>query len=73
MDKILIIDDDKELCALIVQSVLKEGIEADSCHSGKDGLRKLGEGEYHLPILMFTAKNDSASKVRGCVQGRMII
>ncbi len=94
MDKILIIDDDKELCSLIVQSVLKEGIEADFCHSGKDGLGKLGEGEYqlvildvmmpgfdgfetlekireehHLPILMFTAKNDSASKVRGLRAG----
>ena len=94
MDKILIIDDDKELCSLIVQSVLKEGIEADFCYSGKDGLGKLGEGEYqlvildvmmpgfdgfetlekireehHLPILMFTAKNDSASKVRGLRAG----
>ena len=73
MDKILIIDDDKELCALIVQSVLMEGVEADFCYSGKDGLRKIGEGEYRLPILMFTDKHDSASKVRGCVQGRMII
>ena len=44
MDKILIIDDDKELCALIVQSVLKEGVEEYFCYSAKDGLIKMGDG-----------------------------
>lgn len=29
MNKVLIIDDDKELCALIKRSVLSEDIEAD--------------------------------------------
>lgn len=94
MDRILIIDDDKELCALIEQSVLRENIQADSCHSGRDGLRMLEESSYQLvildvmmpgmdgfetlegirrrsslPILMFTSKNDSASKVRGLRAG----
>lgn len=94
MNKILIIDDDKELCALIRQSVLQESIEADCCYSGISGLRKLRENEYQLvildvmmpgidgfetleqireeyslPILMFTSKNDSASKVRGLRAG----
>lgn len=86
MNRILIIDDDKELCALIKQSVLQESIEADCCYSGRSGLLQLKEKEYQLvildvmmpgfetleqirkesslPILMFTSKNDSASKVR---------
>lgn len=51
MNKILIIDDDKELCTLIKQSVLMENIEADYCHSGKEGLRRLAESEYQLVIL----------------------
>ncbi|MDE7427919.1 MAG: response regulator transcription factor [Lachnospiraceae bacterium] len=51
MNKILIIDDDKELCALIKQSVLIENIEADYCQSGKEGLIKLKENEYQLVIL----------------------
>ena len=51
MNKILIIDDDTELCALIKQSVLIENIEADYCHSGKEGLIKLKENEYQLVIL----------------------
>ena len=94
MNRILMIDDDKELCALIKRSVLSENIEADICNTGKEGLRKLKEQEYQLvildvmmpgmdgfetleeirkesslPILMFTSKNDSISKVRGLRAG----
>lgn len=32
MNKVLIIDDDKELCTLIKRSVLSENIEADICN-----------------------------------------
>ena len=92
--KVLIVDDDKELCVLIKRSVLSENIEADFCTSGKDSLKKLKEKDYQLvildvmmpgmdgfetleqiraesslPILMFTSKNDSASKVRGLREG----
>lgn len=94
MNKILIIDDDRELCFLIKRSVLLENIEADFSNTGKEGLKKLKEQEYQLvildvmmpgmdgfetlekiraenslPILMFTSKNDSASKVRGLRAG----
>ena len=51
MNRILIIDDDKELCALIKRSVLSENIEADFCNTGKDGLQKLKDKEYQLVIL----------------------
>ena len=94
MNRILIVDDDKELCALIKRSVLSEDIETDFCNNGKAGLAKLKETDYQLvildimmpgmdgfetleqirkessiPILMFTSKNDSASKVRGLRAG----
>ena len=94
MNKILIIDDDRELCALIKRSIQAENIEADFCNTGKEGLQKLREQEYQLvvldvmmpgmdgfetleeirkenslPILMFTSKNDSISKVRGLRAG----
>ena len=46
MNKILIIDDDRELCALIKRSVQAENIEADFCNTGKEGLQKLKEQEY---------------------------
>lgn len=94
MNKVLIIDDDWELCLLIKKSILSENIEADFCTTGKEGLIKLKEKDYQLvildvmmpgmdgfeileqirkenslPILMFTSKNDSASKVRGLRAG----
>ena len=94
MNKVLIIDDDKELCTLIKRSIQSERIDADFCNTGKEGLRKLKGTEYQLvildvmmpgmdgfetleeirkesslPILMFTSKNDSVSKVRGLRMG----
>ena len=51
MNKILIIDDDRELCALIKRSVQSEHIEADFCNTGKEGLQKLKEQEYQLVVL----------------------
>lgn len=94
MNRILMIDDDEELCALIKRSIMAENIEADSCSTGKEGLAKLKEKEYQLvildvlmpgmdgfetlekirqendvPILMFTSRDDSISKVRGLRAG----
>ncbi len=94
MNRILIIDDDQALCKLIRHRAAQEQIEADCCHSGGEGLKKIQEQTYHLvildvmmpgldgfetleqirreskvPILMFTAKDDSTSKVRGLRSG----
>lgn len=57
MSKILIIDDDKELCLLIKQSVLYENIIADCCYSGKSGLEKLKDSNYQLVILDVMMQN----------------
>lgn len=48
---VLIIDDDKELCALIKQSISKEQINSDYCYSGKDGLALLEKNNYQLILL----------------------
>lgn len=49
--RILIIDDNKAL-ARIVQGVLaRQGYEADTALSGKDGLKKAGESAYDLILL----------------------
>lgn len=94
MNRVLIIDDDKELCSLIRQNILSEDIAADFCNTGREGLGKLKEKDYQLvildvmmpgidgfetleqirkisslPVLMFTSKSDSASKVRGLRSG----
>jgi DNA-binding response OmpR family regulator len=50
-NRILIIDDDKELCALIKQSVAAENIDADCGSSGVDGLIMLEKNDYQLILL----------------------
>lgn len=64
MNRILVIDDDKELCALIKKSILTENIEADCCNNGKDGLEKLRKKEYHLVILDCLNKRITMKKIR---------
>lgn len=49
--RILIIDDDKELCALLKRSAETEGIRADLCHTGREGLELLGGNTYQLVVL----------------------
>lgn len=93
-NNILIIDDDKDLCELLRDSIWKEKIYADVYFNGFDGIKAMEYKEYQLvvldvmmpgisgfevlekiraksnvPILMLTAKNDSASKVRGLRSG----
>ena len=90
----MIIDDDKELCALLKKAVSTEQIEADCRYTGRDGLALFADNGYQLvvldvmmpgmdgfetltalrsrsgvPVLMLTAKDDSASKVRGLRSG----
>lgn len=50
-NRILIIDDDKELCTLLQKNVQAEDIEADCCYSGKEGLTALQESTYQLAVL----------------------
>lgn len=51
MNKVLIIDDDKDLCILLKKSISIEQLEADYCHSGKDGLTALSKQDYQLVVL----------------------
>lgn len=94
MDRVLIIDDDRELCALVQRTLVAAGVDADCCHSGQSGLLHMEGRDYQLvildvmmpgfdgfdtlekirarscvPVLMLTAKGDSASKVRGLRAG----
>ncbi len=51
MNKVLNYDDDRELCALIKQSILQECIEADCCYSGKSGCCNKKKRNTKLVIL----------------------
>lgn len=52
-NKVLIIDDDIELCALMKKCVTQEELEADVAYTGRDGLAKIAEQNdtYCLVIL----------------------
>src|SRR5690606_35294377 len=51
MDKVLIIDDDEELCELVSEYLTVEGFETDAVHDGESGLSRARSGDYNLAIL----------------------
>lgn len=92
--KVLIIDDDQELCSIIERYLTRAEYEAAFAHTGAGGLKMALTGEYHLivldimlpqidglsilaeirkesvvPVLMLTAKNEEADKIRGLQLG----
>lgn len=69
MYKILIIDDDKNLCMLLKKAVITEKIEADCCYTGKDGVDMIANENYQLIVLdvMMPGMNgfETLEKMRG--------
>lgn len=59
MNKILIIDDDEELCDLVAEYLAVEGFQTEAVHDGEKGLQKALSGEYEMAILdvMLPKKN----------------
>lgn len=51
MDKILIIDDDEELCELVSEYLGVEGFSVESVNDGEAGLKTALEGGYDIAIL----------------------
>jgi DNA-binding response OmpR family regulator len=51
MDRILVIDDDVELCALVAEYLAGEGFQAECIHAGDVGLQRALKGEHILLVL----------------------
>lgn len=51
MDRILIIDDDVELCSLVSEYLLPEGFQVEAVHQGNRGLDRALSGEHALVVL----------------------
>jgi two-component system response regulator CpxR len=51
MNRVLIIDDDEELCELVSEYLTAEGFETECVHSGDKGLERARSGEHDLAIL----------------------
>src|SRR5213596_357118 len=51
MERILVIDDDVELCHLVGEYLRAEGFTVECVHDGESGLKKATAGEYLLAVL----------------------
>ena len=51
MSKVLIIDDDEELCDLVSEYLTVEGFATTAVHDGETGLKQALTGDYDLAIL----------------------
>ncbi len=51
MDRILVIDDDVELCSLISEYLRPEGFQVESSHDGNSGLARALSGDHTLVVL----------------------
>ena len=49
--KILIVDDDDNICQLLTLYLVKESYSTSICHNGKDAIKMLKEGAYDLVLL----------------------
>jgi DNA-binding response OmpR family regulator len=51
MNSLLIVDDDVELCALLIERLAEDGFDLSAAHNGVDGLELASNGSYSLVIL----------------------
>jgi two-component system, OmpR family, response regulator CpxR len=51
VDRILVIDDDVELCSLVSEYLRPEGFQVESAHDGNSGLTRALSGDHALVVL----------------------
>lgn len=51
MDRLLIVDDDLELCELVREYLTSEGFEVEAAHDGKQGVERFLSGNFSLMVL----------------------
>jgi len=66
--KILIVDDEMEVCNLIKDVLKTEGFEAEAVYSGKDCIEKVKANGYNLVILDIMMPDLSGSDVLGILR-----
>lgn len=63
MKKILIIEDDTDMCSLLVNLLTKEGYSTDFAHSGSKGLKKYKEANFDLVLCDYRLGDTEGAKV----------
>lgn len=51
MDRLLVVDDDTELCLLVTRYLEAEGFQVDSVNDGQEGIERALSGDYSLVVL----------------------
>lgn len=51
INRLLVVDDDAELCSLVTRYLEAEGFEVDAVHGGEQGVERALSGEYSLVVL----------------------
>ena len=51
MDRVLIIDDDVELCELVAEYLAQERLEVEAVHNGEEGIARALSGDHSLVVL----------------------
>ncbi|ABK45675.1 two component transcriptional regulator, winged helix family [Magnetococcus marinus MC-1] len=51
MNTILLVDDDKQLCAMLAEYLYEEGFSCDLCHSGTEALNRALQSPYEALVL----------------------
>src|SRR5436305_2160990 len=70
MERILVIDDDVELCHLVGEYLHAEGFTTECVHDGESGLKKATAGEYVLAVLDVILPGINGFEVLGRVRAR---
>jgi two-component system response regulator HydG len=63
MKRILIIEDDTDMCSLLVNLLTKEGYTTDFAHSGSKGLKKYREASFDLVMCDYRLGDTEGGKV----------
>ena len=51
MERVLIVDDDTELCELVTEYLVPDGFQVEAAHDGLRGLERALAGEHALVVL----------------------
>jgi two-component system response regulator CpxR len=51
MDRVLVVDDDIELCELVAEYLQPEGFDVEAVHDGERGVERARSGEFALVVL----------------------
>jgi len=63
MKKILVIEDDTDLCSLLVNLLNREGYHTDFAHSGSKGLKKFKEADFDLVLCDYRLGDTEGARI----------